>query len=117
MEVERFPVFVAIDTNGTIFFLKVWRVTAGMNLRPTMEWNNNAKLKLDLSNLEQALPAHFSEEQIARAKTLFYKRLAEQTHHFIAARSRPHPRLVYSVTTVQRLVHSRCLADFDHHPG
>jgi malate dehydrogenase (oxaloacetate-decarboxylating) len=50
------------------------------------------KLKLDLSNLEQALPAHFSEEQIARAKTLFYKRLAEQTHQFYSGKIQTAPR-------------------------
>jgi len=40
------------------------------------------KLKLTLENLKYSFPDHFSNEQIAKAQTLFLKRLAETSHRF-----------------------------------
>ncbi len=50
------------------------------------------KLNLDLSNLDRVLPVHFSEEQRARAKTLFYKKLAALTHQFYGGKIQTAPR-------------------------
>jgi len=50
------------------------------------------KLKLDLSNLDQVFPAHFTEEQLARAKTFFYKKLAESAHQFYGGKIQTAPR-------------------------
>jgi len=40
------------------------------------------KLKLDLSNLRQSFPDDFTQEQIAKAQTLFLKKLASLAHRF-----------------------------------
>lgn len=50
------------------------------------------QLKLDLSNLEDAFPANFSQEQIAKAKTFFLKRLAEVAHHFYGGKIQTAPK-------------------------
>ncbi len=50
------------------------------------------QLKLDLSNLEDAFPANFSQEQIAKAKTLFLKRLAEVAHRFYGGKIQTAPK-------------------------
>jgi len=39
------------------------------------------KIKLDLSNLKMAFPDDFSEEQIAKAQTIFLKNLAHSAHN------------------------------------
>nr|BAN41193.1 NAD-dependent malic enzyme, putative [Entamoeba invadens] len=41
-----------------------------------------AQLKQDLSNLEECLPQTLTQEQRAKAKTQFYKELAEKVHRF-----------------------------------
>jgi malate dehydrogenase (oxaloacetate-decarboxylating) len=40
------------------------------------------KIKLDLSNLDNVFPKNFSEEQKAKAKTLFFQKLALEAHSF-----------------------------------
>ncbi|MFA7599232.1 MAG: hypothetical protein WCY35_00710, partial [Bacteroidales bacterium] len=40
------------------------------------------KLKRDLSNLQELFPDHFTSEQQARCKTLFYKKLSLLAHAF-----------------------------------
>lgn len=40
------------------------------------------KLKPDLSNLEECFPQSFTQAQVAKAKTIFYKRLALEGHRF-----------------------------------
>lgn len=40
------------------------------------------KLKTDLSNLRQSFPDDFSQEQVAKAQTLFLKKLAELSHRY-----------------------------------
>ena len=40
------------------------------------------KIKLDLSNLDHVFPDHYTEEQLAKAKTKFLKKLADTAHSF-----------------------------------
>jgi malate dehydrogenase (oxaloacetate-decarboxylating) len=40
------------------------------------------ELSLTLENLEQAFPDDFTPEQLAKAKTVFLKKLSEDAHHF-----------------------------------
>ncbi|MBC8385288.1 MAG: NADP-dependent malic enzyme [Candidatus Cloacimonetes bacterium] len=49
-------------------------------------------LNMDLSNLNEVFPDHFSNEQIAKAKTLFLKRLAETTHDFYGGKIQTVPK-------------------------
>jgi malate dehydrogenase (oxaloacetate-decarboxylating) len=41
-----------------------------------------AAIDLQLGNLSKAFPENFTQEQIAKAKTLFFKKLAEDAHRF-----------------------------------
>ena len=50
------------------------------------------KLSLDLHNLERAFPDHFTPEQLAKAKTLFLKRLAEKAHRFYGGKIETIPK-------------------------
>jgi malate dehydrogenase (oxaloacetate-decarboxylating) len=50
------------------------------------------KLALDLSNLENAFPDHFTQDQIAKAKTLFLKKLAESAHRFYGGKIETVPK-------------------------
>jgi len=50
------------------------------------------KIKLDLSNLNEVFPENFSQEQIARGKTLFLKRLAEVAHRFYGGKIQTAPK-------------------------
>jgi len=49
-------------------------------------------IKTDLSNLDECFPADFTEEQVARAKTIFYKKLALSAHHFYGGKVQMMPR-------------------------
>jgi malate dehydrogenase (oxaloacetate-decarboxylating) len=49
-------------------------------------------LDLDLKNLDAALPADFSEEQKARAKTLFLKTLSLEAHRFYGGKMQTVPK-------------------------
>ena len=40
------------------------------------------EINLSLDNLDEVFPEEFSQEQIATAKTLFLKKLAEKAHKF-----------------------------------
>ncbi len=51
-----------------------------------------AKLNLTLDNLDDILSAQLTEEKIARAKTLFLKRLAEQAHRFYRGKMQTVPK-------------------------
>ena len=50
------------------------------------------ELSLTLDNLNEAFPAEFSEEQIAKAKTLFLKKLAENAHCFYSGKIQTVPK-------------------------
>jgi malate dehydrogenase (oxaloacetate-decarboxylating) len=50
------------------------------------------KLKLDLSNLKKSFPDNFTPEQIAKAQTLFLKKLAEDAHTFYGGKIQTVPK-------------------------
>lgn len=50
------------------------------------------KLSIDLKNLDQCFPDGFSEEQKAKAKTLFYKRLSVDAHRFYGGKMQTVPK-------------------------
>ena len=50
------------------------------------------KINPDLSNLNKAFPEHFTQEQIAKAKTLFFKKLAESAHRFYGGKIETVPK-------------------------
>lgn len=50
------------------------------------------KIKLDLSNLNRAFPDAFSQEQIAKGKTLFLKKLSEAAHKFYGGKIQTVPK-------------------------
>ncbi|MFP4663257.1 MAG: NADP-dependent malic enzyme [Bacteroidales bacterium] len=50
------------------------------------------KIKLDLSNLDNAFPDNFTEEQIAKAKTRFLKNLAKTGHKFFGGKIQTIPK-------------------------
>lgn len=50
------------------------------------------QLKPTLENLEACFPAHFTEEQKAKAKTLFYKNLALKAHSFYQGKIQTIPK-------------------------
>ncbi|HRZ41412.1 MAG TPA: NADP-dependent malic enzyme [Bacteroidales bacterium] len=50
------------------------------------------KIKPDLSNLNKTFPEHFTQEQIAKAKTLFFKKLAESAHRFYGGKIETVPK-------------------------
>ena len=50
------------------------------------------EIKLDLSNLDSVFPDDFSEEQLAGAKTLFLKRLAEKAHKYYGGKIQTGPK-------------------------
>ena len=50
------------------------------------------KIKLNLDNLDRAFPANFSQEQIAKAKTLFLKKLAVEAHTFYSGKIQTTPK-------------------------
>lgn len=49
-------------------------------------------LKPDLSNLEECFPPNFTPAQVAKAKTLFYKRLALEGHRFYGGKMQTVPK-------------------------
>lgn len=50
------------------------------------------KVNSSLSNLNECFPAHFTEEQKAKTKTMFYKRLAELSHDFYGGKIQTIPK-------------------------
>jgi len=50
------------------------------------------ELSLTLDNLNEAFPSEFSEEQIAKAKTLFLKNLSEKAHCFYSGKIQTVPK-------------------------
>ncbi|MBN2279171.1 MAG: NADP-dependent malic enzyme [Candidatus Marinimicrobia bacterium] len=50
------------------------------------------EINLDLRNLDEVFPDNFSEEQIASAKTLFLKNLAQQAHKFYGGKIQTAPK-------------------------
>jgi len=50
------------------------------------------KLKLDLSNLDKAFPDDFTQEQIAKAKTMFLKELSVSAHRFYQGKIQTVPK-------------------------
>jgi len=50
------------------------------------------KIQVDLSNLDKAFPEHFTQEQIAKAKTLFLKNLSESAHRFYEGKIQTVPK-------------------------
>lgn len=51
-----------------------------------------SKFDLSLSNLNELFPANFSQEQLAKAKTVFLKELARLTHKFYGGKSMSMPK-------------------------
>jgi len=49
-------------------------------------------LKLNLENLDKSFPDNFTQEQIAKAKTLFLKKLAEEAHKFYGGKVQTVPK-------------------------
>lgn len=49
-------------------------------------------LKLNLENLDKAFPDDFTQEQIAKAKTLFLKKLAQEAHKFYEGKIQTVPK-------------------------
>ncbi|MDD3050305.1 MAG: NADP-dependent malic enzyme [Candidatus Cloacimonetes bacterium] len=49
-------------------------------------------MKLDLTNIEQMFPADFSEEESAKAKTVFLKKLSESAHKFYNGKIQTAPK-------------------------
>lgn len=49
-------------------------------------------IKLNLENLNKAFPESFTQEQIAKAKTLFLKKLAEEAHKFYGGKVQTVPK-------------------------
>jgi malate dehydrogenase (oxaloacetate-decarboxylating) len=50
------------------------------------------RIKIDLSNLDNVFPDNFSQEQIAKAKTLFLKKLAKSAHTFYGGKIQTIPK-------------------------
>ncbi len=50
------------------------------------------KIKMDLSNLNKVFPDDFTQEQIAKAKTAFLKRLSETAHKFYGGKIQTVPK-------------------------
>ncbi|MCD4820170.1 MAG: NADP-dependent malic enzyme [Candidatus Cloacimonetes bacterium] len=50
------------------------------------------KIKIDLSNLDNVFPENFTEEQIAKAKTLFLKQLSLSAHKFYGGKIQTVPK-------------------------
>ena len=50
------------------------------------------KIKLDLSNLDNVFPEDFTQEQIAKAKTVFLKNLAYSAHSFYGGKIQTIPK-------------------------
>jgi malate dehydrogenase (oxaloacetate-decarboxylating) len=50
------------------------------------------KIQLNLENLDKAFPEGFTSEQIAKAKTLFLKKLAESAHQFYGGKIQTVPK-------------------------
>lgn len=50
------------------------------------------KLKMDLTNLNEVFPEGFSQEQMAKAKTLFLKKMAEVAHKFYGGKIQTVPK-------------------------
>lgn len=54
--------------------------------------NREKLIDLDLGNLDKVFPETFTQEQIAKAKTLFLKNLAEETHRFYGGKIQTVPK-------------------------
>jgi len=50
------------------------------------------KLKIDLTNLNEVFPEDFTQEQIAKGKTLFLKKMAEDAHAFYGGKIQTVPK-------------------------
>lgn len=50
------------------------------------------KIQLNLSNLNNIFPDHFTPEQVAKAKTLFLKKLSEDAHSFYGGKIQTVPK-------------------------
>ena len=50
------------------------------------------KLKMDLTNLNEVFPDDFSQEQIAKGKTLFLKKMSEDAHQFYGGKIQTVPK-------------------------
>lgn len=57
------------------------------------------KLQLSLDNLNEAFPDDFTQEQVAMAKTLFLKKLAESAHKFYGGKFRRSQRRPFRALT------------------
>ena len=51
------------------------------------------KIRVDLGNLDHSFPDHFSQEQKAKAKTAFLKKLSEYEHRFYTGKTQIAPKV------------------------
>jgi malate dehydrogenase (oxaloacetate-decarboxylating) len=58
--------------------------------------NSMEKIQLNLDNLDKSFPDNFSQEQRAKAKTMFLKKLSEYAHHFYAGKTQLAPKVPVS---------------------
>jgi malate dehydrogenase (oxaloacetate-decarboxylating) len=49
-------------------------------------------IKLNLENLDKAFPENFTQEQVAKAKTLFLKKMAQEAHKFYGGKIQTVPK-------------------------
>jgi len=54
--------------------------------------NREKQIDLDLGNLDKVFPENFTQEQLAKAKTLFLKKLAEEAHKFYGGKIQTVPK-------------------------
>ncbi len=54
--------------------------------------NREKQIDLDLGNLNKVFPETFTQEQVAKAKTLFLKKLAEEAHKFYGGKIQTVPK-------------------------
>jgi malate dehydrogenase (oxaloacetate-decarboxylating) len=54
--------------------------------------NRDKQINLDLGNLDKVFPETFTQEQVAKAKTLFLKKLAEVSHKFYGGKIQTVPK-------------------------
>ena len=50
------------------------------------------EISLNLENLNEVFPDNFTQEQIAKGKTLFLKKLAQEAHGFYAGKIQTVPK-------------------------
>ena len=64
-----------------------------------------SKISLSLKNLDALFPKGFTEEQIAKAKTIFLKELALSSHNFYGGKMQTLPKAgIYGFNWIWRFI-------------